>query len=116
MDKHKQKMLTRSRRRQRSRAKVRGTAERPRLAFFRSNKNVYAQIIDDTAGRTLVGSSSLKSGTAGSLAAAREMGSAIAGDAVKQGVTKVVFDRGGFTYTGAVQAFADAARSGGLQF
>ncbi len=96
---------------------IRGTADRPRLAFFRSNKNVYAQIIDDNAGKTLIGASSLKDTTsAGSVAQAEKMGIDIAERAKKQGITRVVFDRGGFIYTGSTKAFADAARNSGLQF
>ena len=95
---------------------VRGTNDRPRLAFFRSNKNVYAQIIDDGAGKTLIGLSSLKSPRQGAVLNAEKMGGDIAARAVKSGIKQVVFDRGGFVYTGSVRAFADAARAGGLQF
>ncbi len=113
-----QKTLNREKRRRRIRSTVRGTADRPRLAFFRSNRQVYAQIIDDTAGRTLVGASSLNmdDSAKGAVARAERMGIVVAEQAKKQGITSVVFDRGGFVYTGSVRAFADAARNGGLKF
>ena len=106
------------RRRRRIRARVRGSAERPRLAFFRSNKHLYAQLIDDTAGTTLASVSSLKGApeARGALAQASVLGEQLAKNAQQSGITHVVFDRGGFLYTGAVRAFAEAARSGGLVF
>jgi large subunit ribosomal protein L18 len=100
-----------------------GTAERPRLSVYRSSKHIYAQIIDDTAGKTLamVGShvsdvrgAELKNG--GNIAAAKVIGKAIAERAKALGVTKVAFDRGGRKYHGRVKALADAAREGGLKF
>ena len=110
------KLLSREKRRRRVRARISGTPERPRLAFFRSNKHVYAQIIDDTVGKTFVGISSRTGTSKGAVAGAESIGSAIAQKAVEHKIVKVVFDRGGFVYTGSVKAFADAARAGGLEF
>jgi large subunit ribosomal protein L18 len=108
----------RERRHERVREKVSGTAETPRLVVFRSNKNIEAQIIDDVKGVTLVasGSVALKIKVGGNCAAAAEVGKDIAEKAKKAGITKVVFDRGGYAYHGRVQALADAAREGGLLF
>jgi large subunit ribosomal protein L18 len=107
------------RRHRRVRKHVIGTAERPRLAVFRSNKHIAAQIIDDTLGRTLVAASTLeaaqRSGATGNIAAATEIGKLIASRAQSQGVTKVVFDRGGSRYHGRVAALAEAAREAGLE-
>ncbi|MBI5087178.1 MAG: 50S ribosomal protein L18 [Acidobacteria bacterium] len=103
----------------RIRDRVKGTQERPRLAVFRSLKHIYAQLIDDRTGRTIVSASSAeKSATAsgGNLAGAKEIGKLIAGRAVAEGVKKVVFDRGGYLYHGRVKALADAAREAGLEF
>ena len=101
----------------RVRAKVFGTAEIPRLNVFRSNANIYAQIIDDENGKTLVSASSLELKIAGgNKEAATKVGEEIAKKAVKAGITKVVFDRGGYQYHGRVQALADAAREKGLEF
>jgi large subunit ribosomal protein L18 len=107
----------RLRRHLRVRGKVRGTAERPRLAVFRSITHTYAQVIDDTAGRTLAAASTvnLKTGK-NDLAAAQAVGKDIAAKAVKAGVSKVVFDRGGYIYHGRVKALAEAAREAGLEF
>ena len=110
------KVLGRIQRHRRVRMRVSGTPERPRLAFFRSNKYVYAQVIDDIAGKTLIGASSLNSGVKGAVEGAKQVGVAIAKQAKKKNITKVVFDRGGFMYTGSVKVFADAAREGGLEF
>jgi large subunit ribosomal protein L18 len=105
---------------ERIRSKVRGTTERPRLAVFRSLKHIYAQVIDDVHGRTLVSASSaekssnLKSG--GNLAGAKEIGKLVAGRAKEKGITKVVFDRGGYLYHGRVKALAESAREAGLEF
>ncbi len=110
------KMLRRVQRHRRVRAKIFGTQEKPRLAFFRSNKHLYAQIIDDTVGKTLIGISSLKSNKKGAMENAKQMGSNLANQAEEKKIKKVVFDRGGFMYTGSVKAFADAAREGGLEF
>ena len=99
-----------------------GTAERPRLAVFRSNNHIYAQIIDDTVGNTLVAASTMEKDIKASvektndMAAAKAVGAAIAKKALEKGITEVVFDRGGFIYQGKIQALADAAREAGLQF
>ena len=99
-----------------------GTAERPRLAVFRSNNHIYAQIIDDTVGNTLVAASTMEKEIKASVektndvAAAAAVGTAIAKKALDNGITEVVFDRGGFIYQGKIQALADAAREAGLQF
>lgn len=109
----------RLRRRRRVRKRVHGTAARPRLAVFRSNRYIYAQVIDDAAGRTLAAASSqeqsLRSMTL-TAASAAEVGRLVAGRAVEAGVTAVVFDRGGHPYHGRVEALAEAAREGGLDF
>lgn len=101
----------------RVRKKVSGTAERPRLSVFRSLKHIYAQVIDDTSGRTIAAASSqeaLNSGTKTDVSAA--VGKALADRALAAGVTRVVFDRGGCKYHGRVKALADGSREGGLQF
>lgn len=106
----------------RVRTRVEGTPERPRLAIYRSLDHIYAQIIDDRAGKTLVSASSvdgeskknLKGG--GNVAAAKVIGKLVAERAKAAGVSKVVFDRGGYKYHGRVKALADAAREAGLQF
>ena len=102
----------------RIRQKMAGTAERPRLNVYRSLSHIYAQVIDDQKGETLVSASTLalKVKTGGNVAAAKEIGKAVAEQAVKQGIKKVVFDRGGYLYHGRVKALADAAREGGLNF
>jgi len=114
----KQKQEARRRRHRRVRKTVRGTAERPRLAVFRSNRHVTAQVIDDVAGRTLAAASTLeaglRSGATGNATAAAAVGKRVAERAKAAGVTKVVFDRGGFLYHGRVAAVADAAREAGL--
>lgn len=112
----------RERRHRRVRKKVFGTPERPRLSVYRSLKHMYAQIIDDTAGHTLVFVSTLDPELRGKLKgtgnkeAARAVGEEIARRALAKGITKVVFDRGGFLYHGRVAAVAEGARSGGLEF
>ena len=99
-----------------------GTAERPRLAVFRSNNHMYAQIIDDTVGKTLVSASTLQKDVKAELeqtntvAAAAYLGTVIGKKAVEAGIEEVVFDRGGFVYHGKVKALADAAREAGLKF
>ena len=99
-----------------------GTADRPRLAVFRSNNHMYAQIIDDTVGNTLVSASTLEKDVKAELnktndvEAAAVVGKTIAKKAIEKGITNVVFDRGGFIYQGKVQALADAAREAGLEF
>ena len=108
----------RERRHRRIRGKVAGTAERPRLAVFRSNKGIFAQLIDDESGRTLAGASwlGLKSFKGNRIEQAAEVGKALAATAKKAGIETVVFDRGGYLYHGRVKALADGAREGGLRF
>ncbi|MDR1408071.1 MAG: 50S ribosomal protein L18 [Tannerella sp.] len=99
------------------RSKISGTSERPRLTVFRSNKQIYAQVIDDTTGRTLAAASSLKiSAKATKKEIAAKVGEAIALSAREAGIQSVVFDRNGYLYHGRVKELADAARSGGLKF
>ena len=109
----------RIRRHRRVRKKVLGTAERPRLAVFRSNKHIYVQVIDDIAGRTLVSASTLEAERRGAATAtvdaAKQVGQAVAERVKATGITAVVFDRGGFKYHGRVSAVADGARAGGLE-
>jgi large subunit ribosomal protein L18 len=103
----------------RIRQRVRGTAERPRLAVYRSTAHIYAQVIDDGAGRTVVSASSVEKGgrrNGGNVAAAREIGRMVAERAKEKGINSVVFDRGGYLYHGRVKALADAAREAGLEF
>jgi large subunit ribosomal protein L18 len=101
---------------QRIRRKLAGTGERPRLNVYRSLNHIYAQVIDDQKGETLVSASSIKMNTGGNVAAAKEIGKTVAELAVQQGIKKVVFDRGGYLYHGRVKALADAARAAGLEF
>ena len=101
---------------QRIRRKLAGTAERPRLNVYRSLNHIYAQVIDDQAGTTLVSASTIKMKSGGNVAAAKEIGKTIAELAREKGVKKVVFDRGGFLYHGRIKALADAAREAGLEF
>jgi len=106
----------------RLRNQIEGTAQRPRLNVFRSAKHIYAQIIDDEQGRTLVSASTIdpafraQSETGGTRDAARQVGRLVAERAKEQGITRVVFDRGGYIYHGRIQALADGAREGGLEF
>ena len=102
----------------RIRAKLSGTGERPRLNVYRSLNHIYAQVIDDQKGETIVSASSLamKFKTGGNVASAKEIGKAIAERAVEKGIKKVVFDRGGYLYHGRIKALADAAREAGLEF
>jgi large subunit ribosomal protein L18 len=107
----------------RVRKTVHGTPERPRLNVFRSNQNIYAQVIDDTVGKTLVSASTLDpevkgrlEGNGGNTAAAKIVGEVVAKRALAAGVTKVVFDRAGYLYHGRVAALAEAAREAGLEF
>jgi len=113
----KRKVQGRKRRHNRVRKKVVGTAERPRLAVYRSNRHMYAQVIDDFAGRTLASASTLKDSESSDdrLSAAKAVGEAIADRAKSAGVTSVTFDRGGFRYHGRVKAIAEGAREGGLE-
>tara|TARA_B100000900_G_scaffold202163_1_gene171366 strand:+ start:10104 stop:10442 length:339 start_codon:yes stop_codon:yes gene_type:complete len=109
------KKIARKRVRYSIRKKIFGTQERPRLAVFRSNKQIYAQIIDDSAGHTITSaSSSIFEGT--KTQQANEVGKLIAENAIKAGVDNVVFDRGGFLYHGRVKELADSARKAGLKF
>jgi len=114
---------SREKRKKRVRKKVRGTPENPRLSVFRSSKNIYAQIIDDTTSKTLVDASSLSKGVpdeirkkGGNKEGAVLIGKLIAERAIKNGIKKVVFDRNGFLYHGRIKALAEAAREGGLEF
>ena len=119
MDRARQRVEARGRIRTRIRTKVTGTAERPRLAVFKSLKYIYAQLIDDAAGKTIASASSRDkdSGAKGSnAAAAKAVGALIARKAKDKGVKQVVFDRGGYLYHGNIKALADAARENGLEF
>lgn len=106
----------------RLRNRISGTPERPRLAVFRSNNHMYAQIIDDTVGNTIAAASTLDKDIkeavekTNNVAAAAQVGTVIAKRALEKGITTVVFDRGGYIYQGKVQALADAAREAGLTF
>ena len=109
----------RLKRHKRVRSKISGTPERPRLNVFRSETNIYAQIIDDVSGNTLVSASSLEKGftcDGDKKAAAKKVGQTVAERAKAKGIETVVFDRGGYIYHGRVQALAEGAREGGLQF
>jgi large subunit ribosomal protein L18 len=121
MSNAKSNQVARARRHYRVRKKVSGTPERPRLAVFRSNRHVVAQVIDDTSGRTLAAASSLEAsvrgaGPGGNRTAAAAVGKLLAERAKTAGVSRVAFDRGGFMYHGRVAALADAAREAGLEF
>jgi large subunit ribosomal protein L18 len=114
-----EKQEIRSRVHKRIRRKLAGTTQRPRLAVFRSISHIYAQIIDDSLGRTLVSASSVDKGektNGGNLAAAKEIGKRVAERAKEKGINRVVFDRGGFSFHGRIKALADAARAAGLEF
>jgi large subunit ribosomal protein L18 len=114
-DSNKQRLL----RHKRVRGKISGTAECPRLDVFRSNKHIYAQVIDDSTGRTLCSASTVEKafeGYGGNKAAAEAVGKTIAERALALGIKNVVFDRGGYIYHGRVQALAEGAREGGLDF
>ena len=103
----------------RIRRKVAGTQERPRLAVFRSLNHIYAQVIDDAQGHTLVAAASTEKdlrGKGGNVAGAKQIGKLVAERAKEKGITRVVFDRGGYLYHGRVKALADAAREAGLEF
>ncbi|MBI2950633.1 50S ribosomal protein L18 [bacterium] len=123
MDHHIKKQLVLKTRHRRVRRKVAGSAEQPRLSVSRSLKNVEAQLIDDVAGRSLLGMSSLSkevreqaAGAGGKCAQGRVVGRLLAEKALQSGIQKVVFDRGGFRYHGRVKALAEGAREGGLKF
>jgi large subunit ribosomal protein L18 len=102
----------------RIRQKMSGTGDRPRLNVYRSLNHIYAQVVDDQSGQTLVSASTLqlKLKTGGNVASAKEIGKAVAEKAVAKGIKQVVFDRGGYLYHGRIKALADAAREGGLEF
>ena len=108
------RQLVRAKKHMKIRNRFSGTAERPRLAVFRSNNHMYAQIIDDTVGNTLVSASTLEK--TNNVDAAAYLGTVIAKRAIEKGIKEVVFDRGGFIYQGKVAALADAAREAGLEF
>jgi large subunit ribosomal protein L18 len=117
MDIARAKRAARLRRHRRVRRRVAGTAERPRLAVFRSNRQIYAQLIDDRSGRTLTAAGSLPGhGDGDKKAVARRVGAELASKATAAGISSVVFDRGGYQYHGRVRALAEAAREGGLDF
>ncbi|MDQ3766487.1 MAG: 50S ribosomal protein L18 [Actinomycetota bacterium] len=105
----------RSARHRRVRKKVAGTPERPRLAVYRSNRHIYAQVIDDVAARTLAAASTLDAASGDPKKKAKEVGRAVAEAARSAGIAKVTFDRGGFKYHGQVRAVAEGAREGGLE-
>jgi len=115
-------VIARQRRRARVRRRVQGSDERPRLSVFRSNKHVYAQVVSDGSGRTLLAVSTLTADLRGQLkktgdvTAAKEVGLLIARRCKEKGITRVVFDRNGFLYHGRVRAIAEGAREGGLEF
>lgn len=117
-----EKVRLRIKRHKRVRYKVSGTGERPRLAVFRSLKHTYAQLIDDDARVTMASASTMEAGyrdgkkTGGNIDASKAIGSLIAERAKEKGITRVVFDRGGFKYHGRIKELADAARAGGLEF
>ena len=112
----------RNKKHRRIRSRLSGTPERPRLAVFRSNNHMYAQVIDDVAGNTIVSASTLQADVkeglekTNNVAAAAKLGEVIAKRALDNGITTVVFDRGGYIYQGKVKALADAAREAGLKF
>ena len=113
-----QRNVVRQRVHTRIRERMQGTPERPRLNIYRSLNHIYAQIIDDTQGYTLVSASTLasKQKTGGNISAAKEIGKQVASKAIEKGIKKVVFDRGGYLYHGRIRALADAAREAGLDF
>lgn len=112
------KNIIRLRIHRRIRRRVKGTQERPRLAVFRSVKHIYAQVIDDVEGHTLVAASSAqeKKSSGGNVAGAKEVGKLVAQRAQEKGIKSVVFDRGGYLYHGRIKALAEAARAAGLEF
>lgn len=122
MLKAKSRLISRKKRHRRVRTKISGTPERPRLNVFRSSKNIYAQVIDDLSGQTLVAASSLdpqlrsELSVSGNKEAARKVGALLARKAIDQGIKDVVFDRGGYLYHGRVKELAEGAREGGLNF
>ncbi len=114
-----QKTLRRNKIRRSIRKRMKGTTERPRLSVFRSNKDIYVQVIDDTNGSTLVAVSSREKGVAAKgtkIEKSKSVGVELAKRAIEKGITQIVFDRGGYLYHGRVKALADGAREGGLKF
>lgn len=113
-----QRNVIRKRVHTRIRERIQGTTERPRLNVYRSLSHIYAQVIDDSQGRTLVSASTVadKVKTGGNIAAAKEIGKLVAERAKEKGIKKVVYDRGGYLYHGRIRALADAAREAGLEF
>ena len=122
MASRREKESARSRRKKHIRKKVRGTSERPRLCVFRSTKHIYAQVIDDSIGRTLASASTLNKESmkqvksCGNIEAAKEVGTLVAKNSLDRNIKKVVFDRNGYLYHGRVKALADSARENGLDF
>ena len=98
------------------RRRISGTAQRPRLSVFRSNKGIYAQLIDDVAGITLASASSNKLGKGNGIDASAEVGRQLASKALEKGVSEVIFDRSGYLYHGRIKSLAEGAREGGLKF
>lgn len=111
-----QKNISRQSRKKRIRAKVVGTSERPRLTVYRSLKAVYAQVIDDASGKTLLSASTVEAKSKANVDGAKKVGEMIAKKAKDAGITSIVFDRNAYRYHGAVKAVAEAAREGGLSF
>ncbi len=117
MNRQKQKNLKRTIRHTRVRSRVSGSAEHPRLAVFKANRHIYAQLIDDQAGKTLAAASSLEvKSKAKKSDIAKEVGKLVAGKAMAKNIKSVSFDRGGFAYHGRIKALAEGAREGGLEF
>ncbi|HJW92248.1 MAG TPA: 50S ribosomal protein L18 [Thermoanaerobaculia bacterium] len=119
MDRAKHRVEARTRIRERIRRKIKGTEERPRLAVFKSLKHIYVQVIDDATGKTLFSASTREkdaSAKGANAASAKAVGVAIAKKAKDKGITRVIFDRGGYLYHGNIKALADAARENGLEF
>ena len=117
MNRQKQKNLKREIRHKRVRSRVSGVLERPRLAVFKANKHIYAQLIDDGAGKTLASASTIEVKTKGKKSdLAKEVGKLVASKALAKNIKAVKFDRGGFAYHGRIKALAEGAREGGLEF
>lgn len=110
------KTESRQRRHARIRARVYGTAEKPRLSIFKSNRHMFAQLIDDASGKTIIGVSSQKAEGKNMSEKSQALGKMIAKEALAKKISVIAFDRGGFKYTGKIKLFADAAREGGLKF
>lgn len=116
------KELARDRRHKRTRKRVHGTSDKPRLCIYKSLSNIYAQLIDDAKGHTIVSASTLDkefkdiTNNKGNIKMAKAVGHLIASRAISKGIKKIVFDRSGYKYHGSIKAFADAAREGGLEF